>query len=299
MIKTQTFNELLKNEIEKFNPYHDRYGRFSSANGAASFTFRTKDPAKQHMANMAIEREKQRTGGAGAEVETESPRMKALHDVENKIRSQNFESAAVIDGDGNQLFFKDGQHSEVRFSRLECMQMNNNTLTHNHPRCSMFSPEDLNCMIMNNMYEIRATNRDGTTYSMRRADGGFVASKAVDFVGAYANEYPKSHKYAQADLDSRGFAAKIFNGEITHEEANIEFGRATAKYMAEYAERTAPEYGLVFTIEHSSPMKKSLRGKIMKNTIEKDDVMVLDRETNNADDKAFKEWLDKHGIAQE
>lgn len=46
--------------VEKFNPYHDSKGRFASANGYASFTFRTKDPAKQHMADMAVAREKER-----------------------------------------------------------------------------------------------------------------------------------------------------------------------------------------------------------------------------------------------
>jgi len=47
-------------EVEKFNPYHDNLGRFATANGYASFTIRTKDPSKQHMADMAIAREKER-----------------------------------------------------------------------------------------------------------------------------------------------------------------------------------------------------------------------------------------------
>ena len=51
----KTFSEILK-----FNPYHDSRGRFTSANGYASFTVRTKDPKKQHMADMAVAREKDR-----------------------------------------------------------------------------------------------------------------------------------------------------------------------------------------------------------------------------------------------
>lgn len=47
-------------EIQKFNPYHGKDGRFASATGYASFTIRTKDPKKQHMADMAIAREKER-----------------------------------------------------------------------------------------------------------------------------------------------------------------------------------------------------------------------------------------------
>ena len=51
----KTFSEILK-----FNPYHDSRGRFTGANGYASFTVRTKDPKKQHMADMAVAREKDR-----------------------------------------------------------------------------------------------------------------------------------------------------------------------------------------------------------------------------------------------
>lgn len=47
-------------EVEKFNPYHDRLGRFATADGAASFTTRTRDPSKQHMADAAVAREKER-----------------------------------------------------------------------------------------------------------------------------------------------------------------------------------------------------------------------------------------------
>ena len=48
-------------EIEKFNPYHDRLGRFTSSGGGAggpavSFTIQTKDPSKQHWADMAVAR---------------------------------------------------------------------------------------------------------------------------------------------------------------------------------------------------------------------------------------------------
>ena len=34
-------------EIDKFNPYHDALGRFSSANGATSMTAFTSSPAGQ------------------------------------------------------------------------------------------------------------------------------------------------------------------------------------------------------------------------------------------------------------
>lgn len=47
--------------VEKFNPYHDEKGRFSSAGAGISFTYQTRDPKKQHWADRAVEREKERT----------------------------------------------------------------------------------------------------------------------------------------------------------------------------------------------------------------------------------------------
>lgn len=47
-------------EIQKFNPYHGYHGYFSTAENSTYFQIRTKDPSKQHWADMAIERAKQR-----------------------------------------------------------------------------------------------------------------------------------------------------------------------------------------------------------------------------------------------
>lgn len=60
--KSDRFDQI--QEVEKFNPYHDSKGRFASATGYSSFTFRTKDPKKQKLADMAIAREKERAGAA-------------------------------------------------------------------------------------------------------------------------------------------------------------------------------------------------------------------------------------------
>lgn len=50
---------IVDDRIEKFNPYHDARGRFTSGSGATSFTIRTRDPSKQHLADRAMERERQ------------------------------------------------------------------------------------------------------------------------------------------------------------------------------------------------------------------------------------------------
>ena len=47
-------------EVEKFNPYHDELGRFATADYYDQFTTTTRDPNKQHWADAAIAREKDR-----------------------------------------------------------------------------------------------------------------------------------------------------------------------------------------------------------------------------------------------
>ena len=59
-------------EIEKFNPYHDERGRFATSTGYSSFTIRTRDPGKQHMADAAIAREKERAAAEEAKKPAEA-----------------------------------------------------------------------------------------------------------------------------------------------------------------------------------------------------------------------------------
>lgn len=66
----KTFSELMK-----FNPYHDQKGRFTSGSGGnySSFTFRTKDPSKQHMADKAVARMKEQASGGVKAIRVTAP----------------------------------------------------------------------------------------------------------------------------------------------------------------------------------------------------------------------------------
>lgn len=73
-------------EVEKFNPYHDRLGRFTTASGASSFTVRTKNPEKQHLADRAIERARE----AGKTTEKTVDSCKNVGEVESLIKSKGW-----------------------------------------------------------------------------------------------------------------------------------------------------------------------------------------------------------------
>ena len=287
-----TFDEILK-----FNPYHDNRGRFASANSATSFTHRTRDPAKQGLADAAIAREKERQA-------EETPRMKAIHSIEDKIRNQNYETAAIIDKDGNVLLNKDGGQRQVGFTPLEGKLMKDNTLTHNHPSSSMFSEEDIACFVRNEMQEIRATTREGVTFSVKRGEGYSRADGTV-FLLEYQINAGLARNTAQTELDARGFADKIMRGEMSHAEANKEFGKVVTRELKAFCEKKAPEYNLEFTVETRKVGKSAgtddyilLDHNYTAKADDTGDGIILDKETEDLNDAAFQEWLNRSTTAK-
>lgn len=90
--------------------------------------------------------------------------------VEARIRPQRFESAAVLNANGDQVFFKDGEQYKVEFTKMELALMRDNIITHNHPRGwghpvddprrggSSFSLEDIRLASRGEAREIRAAS---------------------------------------------------------------------------------------------------------------------------------------------
>ena len=285
----KTFDEILK-----FNPYHDSKGRFASADSATSFTYA---PGKSKAHDNAIAREKERHAAGKPEAE-DTPRMKAIHNIEDKIRNQNYETAAVVDKDGNVLVNKDGGKSQVGFTPMECAMMKDNTLTHNHPRSSMFSEEDISCFVANDMLEMRATTRGGTTFSVKRGEG-YDRIRGSEFFSDFAKSARQARATAQNELDEKGFAEKILRGEITAEYANKEFGKVVTRELTSFCKDKAPDYNLVFSVEKRSVSKSADDGERIAKSASDGEGIVLDRDTEASNDAAFNEWLDKHNIPRE
>lgn len=303
--KSMTFNE-----IAKFNPYHDRLGRFTSGGSATSFTIRTKDPSKQHMADIAIAREKERSSSGvktGNYTETkpqqkpqkesntaDTPQKKSLHTVEDKIRHQFYESAAVVDKDGNVLFKKDGAQSQVGFTNKEVKMMDGNSLTHNHPSSSMFSTEDITMLVKSGLSEIRATTREGITYSVRKGTG-YDSAKGMRFLVNYDGERKSAMRHAQATLDGRGYYGKIMDGKITQEQANHDFGKVMSSQMVRWCNTQSKKYGVDFEVERREvPKKDKVNIGYASKSFNDDDKFVLDRDSEKEMQDAFNEWLSNH-----
>lgn len=159
----ESFNDL----IEKFNPYHDRLGRFASAGNAASVTIRTRSKLWQGANDKAIERAKQqheRTMPTAAQEKT-------LKGIETKTRNLKKEQFRVVDRDGNVILTKQGDKHSVEYKVGEARDTFPGNITiHNHPSGGTFSTADLSD-IGYGASEIRAASPEGT-YILRNIRTG-------------------------------------------------------------------------------------------------------------------------------
>lgn len=142
-----------------------------------------------------------------------------LAGVEGKIRYQRFESAALFDASGNQVFFKDGEKYEVSFNESEVAMMKDGVLTHNHPRGwefpesdprhigNSFSDSDIFLASQGDLREIRAVSR-AHLYQMKRPSDGWPDVDRIETV------IYESESKVRADLTK-----KIKNGLISNEDA--------------------------------------------------------------------------------
>ena len=286
-------------DILKFNPYHDQKGRFTTANAAIQVTYRTRDPEKQHLADRAAAREGERTRNQD---EKEPSRMQQLHLMEDQIRGQGYETAAVVDKHGYLLLEKDGAVDQVDLSAPEERAlMKGNTLTHNHPSGTMFSPQDLGYFAGNDLEEIRATTGDGTTYCMRRGEG-YTQKEATKFAILYGQSREDCLAYAGASIEARGIVDKARRGEITDDELQFEYRKAASEAMAIICRDNASDFGLEFSIEHRDVSKSADigTGDLYPGTLSKaakeaaiDPAVFSDKDHEEAIDAAYKAFYDR------
>lgn len=159
----KSFSEL----IEKFNPYHDRLGRFTTAGGASSFTIRTRSKLSQGAADSAISREKERH----ASIMPTEAQVKTLKGIESRTRNLKKEQFRVVDRDGNVVMTKQGDKDSVSYKVGEAREhFPGNITIHNHPTGGTFSSPDLSD-IGYGATEIRAAAPEGT-YILRNVNHG-------------------------------------------------------------------------------------------------------------------------------
>ena len=322
---TDRFDEI--EEIEKFNPYHDSKGRFSNADGYASFTVQTKDPKKQHMADAAIAREKERAGAAANKPEAKpaetkpakqpeeqkapkeqaeetggikafgettlsSDVLKTCQEVEAKTVSRKTEKLTLVGEDGQIILEKSGGKGSVSFGAREGFQMNDTTVvTHNHPGeyGGTFSGADVQVFVDYRLKAIRAVGAEGT-YSLERTSK-VNSSSAYDFNQEFKARSNSLNDTIRKEYNS--MKSKVARGEVKVDDANKQLSERRTTLcndQHDWLTQNAEKYGFnyVFTPSGASTGVGKADNSTPNEPEDTSGEVVLDGEFMNGDNWMIK-----------
>jgi len=274
-------------EVTKFNPYHDEKGRFSTADRYDQFTITTRDPNKQHWADAAAAREKDRDakglipgpkikpGTLPEDLPKDKPKkepqaanhpapaptntttnlnaevLATCQGVEAKSVKLKNEKLTLVNESGEIVHEKRGGRGSVSIDSAIAAKMGENvTLTHNHPGefGGTFSGADVNILTKYNLRSIRAVGNEGT-YSLERTSQtmGLKASTFNRDYGALSDKTNRSIKSEYKKMRS-----KVLSGDMSADDANrqlAEHRTAQCNQMHDWLSQNASKYGFnyVFT----------------------------------------------------
>ena len=91
--------------------------------------------------------------------------IQKCHEIEKSSQHLDYEVGTVITPDGTILTSNDGGNSEVYVDKS---LLKGNILTHNHPKGSMFSTDDIKGFIEGELLQLRASTPSGKVYVITR-----------------------------------------------------------------------------------------------------------------------------------
>lgn len=317
-------------EVEKFNPYHDRIGRFATANSYARFTVQTRDPNKQHWADAAIARERARDAqglvpGPKIKPPKENPKeppkeapkekpaanhptpeatktktnipektLATCRDVEAKTVSRKTEKMTLVDENGNIVLEKSGSRGSVRFGGYETAHMGPTvTLTHNHPGefGGTFSGADVNILTKFDLRAIRAVGKEGT-YSLERTSQT-MGLKASTFNRDYTNQSNKVTRSIKSEY--KKLKDKVVSNEMSADDANrqlAEHRTAQCNTLHTWLTQNAASYGYNYVFEPSAGGVGKMFDVEKQEVEETEGEFVLDGEFMSGDNWMIKDSED-------
>ncbi|KAF5037074.1 hypothetical protein DSECCO2_568470 [anaerobic digester metagenome] len=160
---------------------------------------------------------------------------------ENRIRGKKTETAILVGMDGKILIDKsDGHKSQVGFNGQELALMDGAILTHNHPRNSTFSDEDLKIMV-HGLKEIRAVAVHGT-FVMKKTRENADISMGKDYALAQKEHLNQTNKiWAEAQMKRLG----LLEMDKLADQLNHSIEVFRRKWLA----KNAKNYGFIYTYE--------------------------------------------------
>lgn len=162
-------------------------------------------------------------------------RVKMYEDV---IRDKSTEHSAFFDNNGNVLLYKKGTESAVYFTENEISRIRGNiaVMTHNHPRETSFSVDDIKFAINNNIGEIRVVSSH-FTYTMKSSDNWKSYKPGSKKYATLIDHYNETNRIVY-----ERFSAEINAGRLTPAMADL-------THQHEILSRLSREYNFTYSRE--------------------------------------------------
>ena len=160
---------------------------------------------------------------------------------EDTIRNEPVEHMIMMDNEGNILYkTTDNKSDEVSPSAEMLAKFTDAVVSHNHPRGSCFSPQDIYVAMYYQLKQIRATTANNGTFVLQRIHktGAPPREDYANFVYLY-QEFRSSV--------SSEIQAGIFNGTIPYDMTVIR--KIENERVSEFLTETAPKFGWRFRKE--------------------------------------------------
>jgi hypothetical protein len=242
-------------EVEKFNPYHDHLGRFTTApggGGGSSYGVGiapkplTLADFKKPRTYETFDQKKERLRG-------KTP-SETIRNVEKENVKKEYEVLTVIDKEGGIIFFAEGSATHVSLTYREKAQLKNAYATHNHPSETHFSTADIRTTVETNGLGIRATTPSGKVYSLERKS---MPDNRHEFSKEYDKQIQPVIDAAKSKMDSMGHSDRVKAGTMTQKEANVLFQSYINDGFSAWLTENASKYGFEYTEERVDVQKSA------------------------------------------
>ena len=146
----------------------------------------------------------------------DSDEIKKIRGWEDTIKNQSYETAGAFNEKGDLIFVKDGEEMSVNFTKEEGDSFEGLRFTHNHPKGSGFSPQDVKFACKAKMKEMRVVSkRDGVRYALSMKDGSNFTHEL------WEEKIWPAHNYYDTEVRVE-FKTKMNDGTMTIKQANNE-----------------------------------------------------------------------------
>lgn len=162
----------------------------------------------------------------------QEPLAEKIADVEKNLVKRDTEKAVLFDTNGI-VFEKEGEQSYVEFTEEEMVLMKDKILTHNHPKGTSLSFDDVELAVKCDMKEMRACGKE-YVYYVRRPENGWNVIEWPE-IENLAEQYNKETRREFWDLIDRG--------KLTPQEASF-------SHWHKVWTKVAKEVGLDYGREH-------------------------------------------------